>query len=262
MLETETRMAQSALLIERLKQELKARGITYRDVAAAIDMSEASVKRLFSRHDLTLSRLDAICALADLELTDLTRGIDPDDRLLGELTEAQEAALVADPLIFVTATATLNLTTFDQILASYALSAAQLVKALARLDRLGFLRLLPNNRYRLLVSRTFRWLPNGPIQRYFKANAAEYFDSAFDGPHEFMVLLNARLSRAHAAALVDRLERVAKDFSEQHVDDARLPPAQRHPVSLLLAVRPWQLGYMRDLQQGAPGTTRKIRGAR
>ena len=252
-------MAQSALLIERLKQELKARGITYRDVATAIGLSEASVKRLFSQHDLTLARLDAICALADLELTDLARGIDPDDRLLGALTDAQESALVADPLVFIAATATLNSVSFEQILEHYAISAAQLVKALTRLDKLGFLRLLPNNRYRLLVSRTFRWLPNGPIQRYFKANAAAYFDSAFDGPHEFMVLLNARLSRAHAAALIDRLERVAKDFSEQHVDDARLPPAQRHPMSLLLAVRPWELGYMQELQQPAAPATRKVR---
>ena len=242
-------MAQSALLVERLKQELKARGITYAHVAAAIGLSEASIKRLFSRHDFTLSRLDAICAVAGIELTDLTRGIDPDDRLLGELTEAQEAAIVADPLLFMTATAALNLTTFEQILDSYALNAAQVVKALARLDRLGFLRLLPNNRYRLLVARTFRWLPNGPIQRYFKQNAAAYFDSAFDRPDEFMVLLNGRLSRTHVAAVIDRLQRMAKDFSEQHVDDARLPPGQRQPMSMLLAIRPWQLDFMRDLQR-------------
>ena len=252
-------MAQSALLVEKLKRELKARGITYARVADALDLSEASVKRMFSRRDFTLQRLDAICACAQIELTDLARGLDPDDRLLGELTEKQEAALVADPITFLAAISTLNGASFDDLLVDYRVEAAVLTKAFVKLDRLGFIRLAPNNRYRLLVARTFRWLPGGPIQRYFKQNAASYFDCAFDGPHEFMVLLNARLSKAHAAALVERLERVARDFSEQHVDDARLPPSQRHPVSLLLATRPWQLGFMRALERPPSKTIRSRR---
>lgn len=256
-------MAQSALLVERLKQELKLRGITYARVGVAIGLSEASVKRLFAKRDFTLQRLDAICAVADLELTDLTRGIDPDDRLLGALTERQESALVADPLLLVAATNALNLSSFDDILETYDIDASQLVKAFTKLDRLGFLRLLPNNRYRLLVARTFRWLPNGPIQRYFRENAASYFDSPFDGADEFMVLLNTRLSRAHVAGLIDRLKRLAKDVSELHVDDARLPPAQRHASSLLLAIRPWQLDFMHRLERKpAAPAARKVRIAR
>ena len=255
-------MAQSALLVERLKQELKGRGITYAQVGIAIDLSEASVKRMFSKRDLTLSRLDAICAVAQIELTDLTRGIDPEDRLLNALTEKQEAALVADPMLFLAATCALNLSSFEHILETYAIADAQLVKAFVKLDRIGFLRLLPNNRYRLLVARTFRWLPNGPIQRYFRENAHSYFDSAFDGADEFMVLLNARLSKAHAATLIDRLQRLAKDVSEQHIDDARLPPSQRHPMSLLLAVRPWQLDFMQSIERKPAATSRKVRPAR
>lgn len=181
--------------------------------------------------------------------TDLTRGIDPEERLLGELTEKHEAALVADPALFLAATCALNLSSFEHLVETDAIDDAQLVKSFARLDRLGFLRPLPNNRYRLLVARTFRWLPNGPIQRYFRQNADDYFDSGFDGHDEFMVLLNARLSKAHAAALIDRLKRRSKDVSEQHIDDARLLPAQRRSMSLLLAVRPWQLEFMRRMER-------------
>ena len=258
-------MAQSALVVERLKQELKVRGITYAQVGVAIGLSEASVKRLFSKRDLTLGRLDAICAVAHLELTDLARGIDAEERLLGALTERQEATIVADPVLILVATSALNLSTFDDILETYALEAHQLVEAFVKLDRIGFLRLLPNNRYRLLVARTFRWLPNGPIQRYFRENANAFFDCAFDGPDEFMVLLNARLSKAHAASLIDRLQRLAKDVSEQHIDDARLPPSQRHSMSLLLAVRPWQLGFMQKLERPPPppaAAGRKVRAGR
>lgn len=251
-------MAQSALLVERLKRELRARGITYARVATEIGLSEASVKRMFSRRDFTLQRLDAICACAHVEITDLARGVDPEDRLVGALTEKQEAAIVGDPLTFLAAVCALDLARFDDILDEYAIESAALVKALAKLDRLGFLRLLPGNRYRLLVARTFRWLPDGPIQRYFKRHVAAYFDCPFDGPDEFMVLLNGRLSRAHASALVERLQRVARDFSEEHIDDARLPPAQRHPMSLLLATRPWRLDFMQGLARPEAAPRRRV----
>ncbi len=166
--------------------------------------------------------------------------------------------MIEDPTLFVAAISTLNLLSFRQILDQYAIDDAALVKAFVALDRIGFLRLLPNNRYRLLIARTFRWLPDGPIQRSFKEHANEYLDSAFDGPDEFMVLLNARLSKAHAATLIDRLQRLAKDVSEQHGDDARLPPSQRRPVSLLLAVRPWQPEFMRALERRPRPSTRRV----
>jgi transcriptional regulator with XRE-family HTH domain len=255
-------MSDSLLLIDRLKRELKARGITYAHLARAIDLSEASVKRMFSRRDLTLSRLEAVCAIAQVSLAELARGLDPEDRLLSELNEKQEAAIVDDPTLFIAATSALNLLDFEQILEMYTIERAQLVKALITLDKLGFLRLLPNNRYRLLVARTFRWLPNGPIQRSFKEYANEYLDSAFDGADEFMVLLNARLSKAHAASLKDRLQRLAKDVSEQHIDDARLPPNQRRPQSLLLAVRPWQPEFIRQFERreaASPPARRVVR---
>lgn len=254
-------MGQSTLLVDRLKQELKSRGITYAQVGIGIGLSEASVKRMFSKRDLTLGRLDAICAVAQIELVDLTRGLDPEESLLKELTDRQEATLVADQVLFLTATCVLNLSTYENILETYDIDAARLVKAFVELDRLGFLRLLPNNRYRLLVARTFRWLPDGPIQRYFKQNANAYFDCAFDGTDEFMGLLNVRLSKTHAAALIDRLGRLARDVSEQHADDARLQPAQRHAMSLLLAVRPWQLDFMRKLERkpAAGGGSHNVR---
>ena len=49
------------------------------------------------------------------------------------------------------------------------LSEAEVVKALARLDSLGIIDLLPNNRIRVKVARNFTWLPDGPIQQFFRA---------------------------------------------------------------------------------------------
>jgi hypothetical protein len=53
-------------LVESLKRMLKGRATTYARVAAGLGLSEASVKRMFSRRDLTLQRLRTSAALRGL----------------------------------------------------------------------------------------------------------------------------------------------------------------------------------------------------
>ena len=54
-------MAQSVALMDALKRELRARRITYARVAQHLDLSEATVKRLFAQNELSLQRIDATC---------------------------------------------------------------------------------------------------------------------------------------------------------------------------------------------------------
>jgi hypothetical protein len=144
----------------------------------------------------------------------------------------------------------LNHVGFEQIVATYDISRPELIQLLARLDRLGFIRLLPNNRIRLLVSLDFSWLPDGPIQRFFNQQAHnEYFRSRFDRPDEYMVVVNGMLSRASSAAIVTRLKRIAREFSELNNQDARLPLGERSAMSLLVAVRHWELAAFAELRR-------------
>ena len=53
-------MAQRIQIVAELKRALRARGITYAQVARHLELSEASVKRLFAAGDFSLERLDRI----------------------------------------------------------------------------------------------------------------------------------------------------------------------------------------------------------
>ncbi|MEI6895946.1 MAG: helix-turn-helix transcriptional regulator, partial [Psychromonas sp.] len=64
-------MSQSQALIGALKLQLKAHGKTYLDVAQHLNLSHASVKRLFSEQTISLNRLEAICDMIEISLTDL-----------------------------------------------------------------------------------------------------------------------------------------------------------------------------------------------
>jgi predicted transcriptional regulator len=243
-------MAHSGALIDVLKRELRSRGVTYARVAAHLGLSVASVKRMFSRKEFTLRRLDEICKLANTEFSDLARALQQDEVRISELTYQQEKEIVADKKLFLVAVCALNHATFDQIVATYDISAAECTRLLLRLDRLKFIELQPNNRIKLLVSRTFAWLPDGPIQRFFKEQAHhEFFRSRFEGNEEFMLVVNGMLARSSSAEIVRRLKRLATEFSEMHNEDAALPLAQRSAMSLLIAIRHWELQAFADLRR-------------
>ncbi len=234
-------MTQAVLLVDQLKRELKSRGITYARLAQLIGMSEASVKRMFSQRNMTLERVDEILTATCIEFAELTDHFDREQQRLAKMTLKQEEQVMNDPLLFLVAICALNLMSAEEMLATYSITEAELVASLLRLDHLGLIDLLPNNRFKLKVARTFAWLPNGPIMQAFKKNAADFFDSEFADAGEALFLLNARLSTASRLALMDRLKRVAREFSEQHYEDAHHPTNQREPVSLLIATRSWHL---------------------
>jgi len=243
-------MTTSAGLVEVLKRELRSRGITYASVARELRLSEASVKRMFSRRNFSLKRLDQVCQLANSEFSDIARALHQEEHLISRLSHEQEQEIVSNPRLFLVAVCALNHVGFDQIVATYDISRPECIQLLARLDRLGFIRLLPNNRLRLLVSLDFSWLPDGPIQRFFNQQAHnEYFRSRFDRPDEFMVVVNGMLSRASSAAILTRLKRIAREFSELNNQDARLPLHERSAMSLLVAIRHWELAAFTELRR-------------
>lgn len=230
----------SAFLFDGLKMHLKARGLTYADVARALKISEATVKRIFASKNCTVDRLDDICQLLQIDLAELARGIPREDRLMHRLSPEQEAELMSDPALLLVAVSALNQMRVDEIIETYTLDEAQCVALLLRLERIGILELHENNRIRLRIARTFSWIPDGPIMRYVKAQTGDFFAHEFNAPGELMRLISVRISAEAQVALLRQVEQIAREYSEQHNADSGLPLAGRQPVSVLLAVRPWE----------------------
>jgi predicted transcriptional regulator len=246
-------MAQSGALVEVLKRELRTRGVTYAQVAHKLGLSEASVKRMFSRKEFTLKRLDQVCQLTNSDFSDLARILNREETLISQLTHEQEKEIASSIKLFLVAVCALNHVTPEQMVEIYDMSQAECIQMLLKLDRIGFIRLLPNNRIRLLVSRDFAWLPDGPIQRFFKQHAhGDFVQSRFDRPDEYFVAVNGMLSSSSRATIVARLKRIAREFSELHNDDVRLPASQRSAVTMLVAIRHWELQAFAELRRRKP----------
>lgn len=243
-------MSQTAAVVNALKRALKARKLTYGAVARSLKLSEASVKRMFAANHFTLERFEQVCQLAGIGLTELAREVDSEKNYIVHLTLEQEREIVGNTRLFLVAVCALNHMRLEQIVETYDLTRTECIQLLLKLDRIKFLELLPNNRIKLKVARTFSWLPNGPIQQFFKTRAqSEYFRSRFDGAGEAIMVINGMLSPSSSGQIISRLRRLANDFSEMHSDDMHLPLGERRPASIVLALRPWELDEFHALRR-------------
>lgn len=234
-------MPQTQMLITTLKKTLKAQGLTYRDVATALGLSEASVKRLFAEQNFSLQRLESICQLAGMEISDLVREMEKSRQQVDELTDIQEQELVSDVRLLLIAFLVVNGWGFDDIVQHYRISEAEAIRYLARLDRIKLLDLLPHNRIKLRISAHFAWRRNGPIQQFFTAHLQDDFlKSKFDEHNESFQFLSGMLTQTCVNQLRQHLQQLAQEFHQYNLQERDKALEERHGYSLFLAFRPWR----------------------
>ena len=215
-------------------------------------MSESSIKRIFAKADMPLSRIDDVLRVLKMDFAELARKIADAQPLRRELTLEQEKAVVADRRLLLLAICCLSQWTFEQMVGTYRFTDAECVAYLVRLDRLGIIELRPLNRYRLKVAKGFRWRPHGPVMAYFREHvAADYYGGGFDGDGELLMLVHGQISTAQASSFVERLQRVGQDFAQQHLADQKLAAEQKRSYTLIVGMRSWLFAEFRDLKRSA-----------
>ena len=244
-------MPQTTQLVSALKRSLKQHGKTYRDVATHLALSEASVKRLFSEKNFTLQRLDEICALLEIELSDLVQQMrEADSSVLSTLSIEQEREIAGDLLLLLITVCVLQRWSMQEILEHYQIKESECIAKLGRLDQLKLIDLLPNNRIKLRIAPNFTWQKNGPIQAFFKRHIeAEFFHSHFQHSNEKLVVLNGMLSNNAHQLFQRKMEHLAHAFEQLNDEDARLSISERHGATLVIATRRWDYGLFKPFRR-------------
>ena len=174
-------MGQTTALVQTLKRSLKEHGITYAELCGPLDLSEASVKRLFAEESFSLKRLDKICNYMGISLSDLVTKMEQSQEYLSELSLDQEQTLISDERLLLVMQLVFSDWKFSDILKMFTLSEPELIACMVKLDKLGLIELLPNNRIKLLTAHNFSWRKNGPVQTFFRKNLQhDFFNSKFD----------------------------------------------------------------------------------
>lgn len=252
-------MSQVTQVIATVKSQLKAQRLTYRDVAGALKLSEASVKRIFGDESFTVDRLEAIANLLGFTLAELLQEAASAVPQLRVLTNDQEAKLVSDEVLLLVAVCALNRWTVAEITSEYHLSRAECLKQLLVLDRMGIIELLPGDRIRPRVARDFDWLPDGPIRRYFLDHAlGDFLGSPFSESNETLEFVQGLVTEPALAQLRVELRRLRSRMAALHEESINAPLDQRRGIGLMFAVRRWEPESFKRLRR-APGRTQPKR---
>ncbi|MFV2055039.1 MAG: helix-turn-helix domain-containing protein [Thiohalomonadales bacterium] len=244
-------MAQTSALIDTLKLSLKAHGKTYADVATYLKLSEASVKRLFAERSFSLQRLDDICQMLALEISDLVQLMNEHNTVhLSALSEAQEQEIANDIALLLVAVCVLNRWTLGNIMEHFHVSETQGIALLSRLDKLKLIELLPRNKIKLRVAANFKWRDNGPIQRFFLEKLeADFFNSRFNKRSEKLIVINGMLASSSCEVFQRKMDHLAREFDELNSDDAGLGINERFGSTVVLAMRPWTYGLFESIRK-------------
>ncbi len=206
-------MNQTQGMLKALKKCLRAKGLGYRDLAVALDLSESSVKRIFSQRTFTLERLEQVCRYLDMSIYDLARltQIDTGDEIT-RLTLEQEQGLANDQLALTYFFLMLTGRTPEKIAAEFGLDDRQQTTMLVRLSRLKLVELYPNNSGRLRTSRRVEWLKNGPIRKQYQRQVTGVFmDSRFEGADEDFRYETGELSESSVKVLLKKFEKLSRE---------------------------------------------------
>jgi transcriptional regulator with XRE-family HTH domain len=240
-------------LIATLKRELKSQGKTYRDLADALDLSEASVKRLFSSERFTVERLARISAFLGSTLAEMCQRAADSLPEIATLTEEQELQLVSDPKLLLVAVCVLNRWEAGDIGRVYELSGAEILKRLIVLDRMALIELLPGDRARRRVRRDFEWRPDGPIKRFFREQGlSDFLRDPFNGSEESLEFAHGMLTTEAREELLTEMRRLRRTLARLHEDSEGRPLHEKRGVGLLLGTRGWELPVFSKLRRRVP----------
>jgi transcriptional regulator with XRE-family HTH domain len=235
-------MAIANLIVVAVKRLLRARQLTYRHVAAALDLSEPSVKRLFSSKRFSLAQIEKLAELLGMTTSELLAESEAGTPRLNVLTRDQEERLIADERRLLVAVCVVNQWTIDDIVVTYSLTTAECIKHVLALEKMGLLHLYPGNRIRLLLARDFDWLSNGPIREFLRTNTFPDFLAAnFDeDENEYLYFGHGMLTAEGRRQLRIEMERVRKKLSSFHEACASASLSEKRGTAVLIATRSWE----------------------
>jgi transcriptional regulator with XRE-family HTH domain len=237
-------------LVRSIRNVLKQRSMTYRQLAAALGVSEPTVKRDLSRGNFSLSRLDGICGVLDVTIADLCQGTGAGTPPLTQLSEVQERALVRDPRLLLVTYLLINDWKWNEITATFQLDDNALVSALLRLDELRIVDYRPPRRIRKLTARNLAWRRDGAVHEFFVSRVApEFLRARFDAPTDELRFIGGMLSAGSLARVKAEISRLASVFEELARQDARLPLEVKDGCTALLALRQWEFSEFTRLRR-------------
>jgi len=232
-------------LVGKIKRTMKERGLTYKYMAERLNISEASLKRSFSKNLFTIERIDQICAALNLTLEELGK-TDLDGFKVEFLSDDQEAFLAAEEKFFVVFYLIASGFSFDSVSKYFDFEKRELERILLSMDKLNLIKLFPGNHIVACVKQGVWWKLDGPLsKKYGEIIRSDFFKSRFEASYEHAWLTAGNLSPESVSTLQKKQDQVISAFQDLVELDAHLPIKRKINVTFISGLRPWTLPPIR-----------------
>ncbi|MBL4784889.1 MAG: helix-turn-helix transcriptional regulator [Cohaesibacteraceae bacterium] len=155
-------------IFDILKRALKAKSITYVELAARIKVSEPTIKRMFAERDCKFSRLMAICRVLGISATELLESATRADDVAETLPQSAEKAFAASPSLFHFFILLRDSVPVSQILDHYDLSEADIFLYGRDLEKLGLAEITNSGKIALASRAPVRFALGSPLHSVYR----------------------------------------------------------------------------------------------
>lgn len=239
-------MGLSIEIVDNLKQILRTKRISYRQLAEKIDMSEAAIKRAFSERAFSLKRLEEICTVLKISTHDLIKSSDHLDKLQHTLNEDQELLLASDEklmCLFYLISSGHNLAF---IRSKYRYSEPEITRYLLALDKVNLIRLDSENRLKVLVRQDFYWMKGGILQKYYsKMIRQDFTNETFDKIDRAEGFASGFLSKSSIETLRRKFQSLEEDIRDMMQLDTKYRDQNMSNITVYFAFRPWTIPILK-----------------
>jgi transcriptional regulator with XRE-family HTH domain len=225
-------------VIVALKQQLRVKGLHYRDVALRLNLSERTVKRYFSGRGITLDVLQQLANIVELDVLSLVMLAQQPSVGLPEMSRAQQEGLRKNLTAFTVYTFLNFGMTATQIAKEFDLGR-QMDSILMKLESLGLIRRFSNNGIKILAGRAFGSRSPDQITEQKIGSVRRFLRDIDLVRRDSMWLYQVvRLSHASATQLDELMRRFVHEATTMTKKDLDLPPSDTQWYRLFVAAEP------------------------
>jgi transcriptional regulator with XRE-family HTH domain len=237
-------MKQSQLIVKQLKKVMKANGISYKDLALRLKISESSVKRIFSKGTFTLERLDEICEIMGIEIYDLTKSIKANQ---GEeqvmLSNLQEQILADDEKLFAYFYLLITGSLPKEIVKLFQFTEEESNKLLLKLDKVKLIEYHSAKKIKLNFPQNLQWIKGGPLNKVYEARIKdEFLKSSFNQTNEYINFFSGYFTEQDIKTLNRKIKKLFDEIEENSEFISEKSSVKK--IWLLFAYRPWEFSYV------------------
>lgn len=220
-----------------LKRAVKQRGLTYRELAYGVELSESGVKKIFLAKDGSFQRLAQICRYVGISMSELVE----DDRTqeVG-FSSRQQQEFLKEPMLFklywLLVYERRSSPSTQEVLR---LGKAESFRLMRKLDNLGLIKLLPGDRVRLPSIKAVRWTGDGEfIRKLYRDWSRSLVDASgmtVPQKNDLFLLRYLQMTPQTYSEFKEALSSLEGEFVRRSIHEMRTQPSKVGHVRWLVA---------------------------